>query len=247
METQNVTELIRKEFLLRCQKNESYSLRAFARHLNVDHSLLAKIIRGQKDLSKKMAFQVGEKLGMTSSEVLKVIENSQKIVDSQLIEEDIFNMISDWIHFAALELIKIEGFSYSPKLIAKTFGIPIIEVKLAFERLVRLGFIEISDKKVTLKKSNNNWFNHERTSEARRIMQKQFLKKAIDAVDTVDFKNRVNSSLTIALDPKVIPKFKKHIQAFVDESDRLSEKSLNKKEVYQLCVAFYPLTNIENT
>ncbi len=243
METQVITETLKKEFINRCQRNESYSLRAYARYLHVDHSLLAKILRGQKPLSKKMAYQVGEKLGLSSTQIQNLFENSSKNEQSQQITEDVFIMMSDWYHFAILELTKTKNFIFSPRKIASTLDITTMEVEQAFERLQRLGFLVINeDQSVELKKPNNNWFNHQETSAARKIMQKQLLKKAIKAVDNVDFSQRVNSSLTISIGPKDISKFKKLIQEFVDKTDSVSESIKTKKEdVYQLCVALYPL------
>jgi plasmid maintenance system antidote protein VapI/Mn-dependent DtxR family transcriptional regulator len=244
METQNITDILKKEFINRCQRNESYSLRAYARYLNVDHSLLAKILKGEKTLSKKMAYQIGEKLGLSATRIQELFETSTQVSQSQQIREDVFIVISDWHHFAILELIKTDNFKYSPKAIARTFGITSIEVEQAFERLQRLGFLEFNDDhSVVLTKPNNKWFNHQETNIARKIMQKQLLKKAIESVDNIDFSQRANSSLTIAINPKDIPKFKKYIQNFMDGTDNLSESiKTKKKEVYQLCVAFFPLT-----
>jgi uncharacterized protein (TIGR02147 family) len=243
METQNVTELLKKEFIHRCQKNESYSLRAYARYLNVDHSLLAKILRGQKLLSKKMAYEVGGKLGLSSSKVQELFEVSKKVHESQMIQEDVFILISDWLHFALLELLKTEGFKYSPKAVARKLGITALEASAVFERLERLGFVDVQeDQSIKLKKPNNNWFNYQGTTEARKILQKELLAKSIEAVDQVEFGKRANSSLTIAIDPKDLPKLKKHIQHFIDETDAFSEKTPKKKEVYQLCVSLFPLT-----
>lgn len=197
-------------------------------------------------MSKKMAVEVGIRLGMTASEVAKLMEESTESFKSQQVKEDVFLLISDWLHFAVLELIKTEGFRYRPKAVARRFATTAIEIEMVFERLARLGFLEVSENgKVTLLRPNNNWFNHEGTTEARKIMQKQLLKKASEAIDNVDFSERSNSALTVAVNPKDIPKFKKHIQEFLDETDQLIERTAGRKEVYQICVAFFPLTTTE--
>ena len=244
METQKLTEILKKEFIGRCQRNEKYSLRSYARNLNIDHSLLAKILKNQKNLSKKMAFLVGQKLGLSSTLIQEMMEVNQDINQSHQISEDVFIMMSDWYHFAILELVKTDKFKYSPKSIAKTFGVTLFEIEQAFCRLQRLGFLIVNkDHSVTLMKPNNNWFNHKETNEARKIMQKQFLKKALESIDGVEFSKRANYSLTISLNNKDLSRFKKHILKFVDEVDREAEKINQKKEIYQLCVALFPLTN----
>ena len=94
METQNVTETLKNEFIARCQRNESYSLRAYAKYLNVDHSLLTKIFRGQRALSPKMAFQVGEKIGLTSTKIRELIDTTAQKNLSKQIQEDVFIILS---------------------------------------------------------------------------------------------------------------------------------------------------------
>ncbi len=244
METQFITEALKKEFINRCQRNEGYSLRAFARQLNVDHSLLAKILRGQKPLSKKMSFLVGEKIGLSSTQIQNLFESSREEQQSHRISEDVFIMMSDWYHFAILELVKTKNFTYSSNRLAKILSISTMEVEQAFERLQRLEFLILNkDNSVKLTKPNNNWYNHKETNDARKIMQKQFLRKAIESVDNVDFSQRANSSLTLSISSRDIPKYKKIIQDFMDETDAFAESIKTKKEdVYQLCVAFYPLT-----
>jgi uncharacterized protein (TIGR02147 family) len=248
METQNILDVLKQEFIARCQRNESYSLRAYARFLHVDHSLLAKILKGQKDLSKKMSFQVGEKLNLSSSEIQKMLELKSKKFSSEQLKEDVFIAISDWYHFAILELIKTDHFSYNPKKISKRLGVSLMEIEQAFERLVRLQFIEISkDHRVILKKVNNNWFNHKDTNQARRLLQKNLLKKAMESIDKTPFDYRANSSLTIAINNNDLPKFKNHIQKFINSTGAITDKITTKKrEVYQLCVAFFPLTHEED-
>lgn len=242
-----MVEAVKKEFIVRSQKNESYSMRAYARSLQVDHSLLAKILRGDKSISKKMALQIGEKIGLSTSRIQEMMSETAEFHPSQQINEDVFIVMSDWYHFAILELMKTNKFKPSIKSIANSLSISPAETELAIERLMRLGFVQADEKgKLILAKPNNNWFDHEQTNSARKIMQKQFLKKAIEAVDEVEFAKRANSSLTLAISPKDLPKLKKHIQSFLDEVDEMEEKSINRKEeVYQICVALFPLTTQE--
>src|SRR5687768_9276024 len=70
-----------QEFERRRRKNPKYSLRAYGRSLGVDHSLLSKIIRGQRPLSIKLIFQIGLGLGIDEFK-LRAIIHSLEIIDN---------------------------------------------------------------------------------------------------------------------------------------------------------------------
>jgi plasmid maintenance system antidote protein VapI len=53
-------DVLRKEFLKRRSQNQSYSLRDFARLLNLDASQLSRILHKKSGLSKKNADRVVE-------------------------------------------------------------------------------------------------------------------------------------------------------------------------------------------
>lgn len=74
MGTQNMILFLKNEYAARCARNPGYSMRAFALYLQVDHSLLAKIFRGERNISKNMSFKVGEKLGLTVENIAAMIE-----------------------------------------------------------------------------------------------------------------------------------------------------------------------------
>lgn len=235
--------LVREEFLRRYKNNPSYSLRSYARQLNVDASLLSKIIRGQRKPSVELIKCVGPLIGIRPQQISKLLKGRDDVAYSR-VSEDIFLVISDWFHFAILELMKTKGFESDPAWIAQRLSIHNAEAQSAVERLERLDFIEIKDGKYFLKARNNTWVNNEMTSAARKSLQKQLAMKAKDAIDNVPFEFRESGSLTIATPKNLIPDVKKKIQAFRREIDEYIESQESPDEVYQLVVSFYPLTKI---
>ena len=136
MENETIKNIIQQEFVKRCRNNESYSLRAFARSLGVDQSLLSKILRGKRAITQKLALTICSTLGIESEKVKQVFNEEQgSELNYKMIAEDIFAMISDWYHYAILELIKIKDFSSNVKWIANTLSITPSEVQIAIERL----------------------------------------------------------------------------------------------------------------
>lgn len=237
--------LVREEFLRRCRNNPSYSLRSFARQLGVDASLLSKILRGQRQPSVELIKAVGPIIGLRPQQLAKILNNKEDVTYNN-ISEDIFAVISDWFHFAILELMKTDAFKSDAAWIAQRLGIHKTEARAALERLERLDFIQNKDGEFILKAKNNTWANNEITTAARRTLQKHLTAKASEAVENIPFEFRESGSLTIACSKDLLPDVKKKIQAFRREIDEFIEAHDKPDEVYQLLVSFYPLTKIKN-
>ena len=164
-------ELLKNEFQRRAEKNPSFSLRALSAKLEMDQSLLSKLLQGKRKFSDETAQKVSEFLGVyLNSEAL---EQTDPTIDYQLMKEDEFFVISAWYHFAILELIKIKGFKHNSTFVSQKLGITNLESERALERLERLGFIEYKKSKYALKKASNSWLNLSETSRARKTLQKQ--------------------------------------------------------------------------
>lgn len=236
--------VLREEFLRRCKKNANYSLRGFAKHLKTDPSLLSKILRGQRKPSSDFIKQIGPAIGFKADELLQFVKGKVD-VDYYKMNEDIFSIISDWFHFAILELIKTDEFNPDVRWIASRLNIHTVEAQAALERLERLNFIDIENGTINLKSENNTWANNEMTSLARKNLQKELAQKALSAIEDISFEHRESGSLTIACSKKLIPNIKNKIQKFRREIDDYIQENEKPDEVYQLVVSFYPLTKIK--
>ena len=202
--------LIREEFLRRCKVNSNYSLRAFARQLGVDPSLLSKVMRGQRKPSRDLITVVGTAIGIRPSKIAKLLKGKGDINYSN-VDGDVFTVISDWCHFSILELMKTRFFQSDFGWMAQRLSLRKAEVEAAVERLIRLQFVEITDGLIRLKAQNNTWANNSTTTIARRSLQKQLTLKAADAIDRVPFELRESGSLTIACPATLVPELKRKI------------------------------------
>lgn len=251
--TENNLEQIRvaiqKEFLERCRKNPAYSLRAFAKYLEIDQSHLSKLLKGQRPITKEIAVNVGPKLGLRAAQVKELFKSGAATMPGFLtLSDDEFEVLSEWHHFAILELAKTKNFDRHPSKIAARLGIHVEEVRNALERLQRLNFIRINKKGFKLLSPNNTWSNPQKTSAARKKYQRHLIEKSLSAIDHIPYELRENASLTVAIDVNRIPDFKTKLKQMRQELASYfqdhNEKNLN--EVYQLTMAFFPLTKINN-
>jgi transcriptional regulator with XRE-family HTH domain len=236
---------LQKQFTERCKKNPRYSLRAFAKTLDLDASSLSQILSGKRKLSKKGIQNICDKLSATPKELqmFGLIENNNETEENYLqVDIDTFSVISEWYHYAILELTYVSGFKTDPRWIAKKLSITVEESKSAIERLKRLGLL-LEENGSLIKSSkrltNNGTVN---TSGAHKELQKQIISKALIAVDEVPQDEKDITSMTMAIDTKNLDKARLIIQKFRRDLCELLEDG-NQEQVYNLGIQLYPISN----
>lgn len=233
---------LQNQFSDRCQKNARYSLRAFAGFLGLDASTVSQFLAGKRAPSHKAMISICEKLSATPKDlrILGVNKEASKEEFYQL-TVDTFAVMSDWYHYAILELTYVTGFKPEAKWVAQQLGISQLETKGALERLIRLNLL--TEKNKSFKKTHETITNHTgiNTSVARKNLQKQVISKALTAVDEVPQEEKDISSITMAINPKNIDQAREMIKNFRRELCTLLEEG-EQSRVYNLGIQLYPVS-----
>jgi uncharacterized protein (TIGR02147 family) len=259
MET-TVAQILLKEIKDRKKSNPNYSIRAFARDLQLSAGFLSDVLKEKRTLSSDRAAEIGKKLKYNKIELSHFVNISRysnaknsshkKLIQDHLksskkmmisvrkMKADQFAVIADWYHFAILELVEIEGFESSPDWIAKRLKISVSEVEMALDRLAKLKMISINDKGFIRKLENNEVMSF--PSAAIRKFHTQQLNKAKEALERLQYESRIMQGITMAVDPKKIPQAQELITEFRNKMYQLFENG-DKKNVYHLAIQLFPL------
>lgn len=235
---------LQREFIRRCKKNPSYSLRAYAQYLEIDQSFLSKLLNGRRKITAAMEEKFAEKLGHSPAKQSKnsSVKNKSTGHFVNLLEDE-YETIASWHHFAILELMKTKGFKPDVRKVAQELGLHTEGVRDAVARLARLGFIKVTEKRWVLVSKNHTWTNSATTSAARRKLQIELNQKSLEALENIPFSIRENGSLTIAIDSRRLPEFKEKInQALKDLSDCFQPDQKSLDSVYQVTLSLFPLS-----
>lgn len=255
---------LQEELARRCDRNASYSLRAFSKALNVDVGNLSRVLKGKSSLSPEVVERIVERLNLAPDEqqlflqsVLdeqknKKIKGLRRSTSKQLaklktnptLDVEMFRVISDWYHFAILELTFVEGFKSDLRWIAKKLGISPLEAKLAIERLIKLGLLEEKDGRFIKTEAHITTRDKHLTTPALKKLQRELLEKAIFSLENVDIEKRSQTGMTMSIDPQKLPIAKKMIEEFANQICQVLETGKRKK-VYQLSVSLFPLQKEE--
>ncbi len=136
---------LKARFLEKKKKNNNYSLRAFARDLNLSVTVLHGVLKEERHLSNKNLKTLADRLGWSPLEIQKCLGERQTVSDptQAILFEDEFQLISDWTHLAVLNLAKIKNIQVHT--ISERLGIPQTQSNEIVDRLCRLDFIKIQD------------------------------------------------------------------------------------------------------
>jgi hypothetical protein len=240
-------EFLLNEYLRRSRLRPSFSLRAFAKFLEVDQSLLSKVISHQRKPSKKFVEQCLKRLGVPRIKWSSLTGHRgdqlfNRHRSYRVISDDVFKLVSDWAHFAVLELAKLPSFEFDAQWVAGRLGRTQQEMELVLARLAANGFFQKIRGKWKLTRHSNTWTDTASTSADRLALQIQFLGLALSAAEKVSFAQRDNGSLTLAIDVRLLPRFKERLSEIRRELGEEFQSQGELTAVYQLCTAFFPLT-----
>lgn len=264
LEDLKFTDFIKNKFEQRKLGNNSYSLRAFARDLDISVSRLSEILSGKGSLSNQTAQKLARNLKLERKEQeifisLVNLNNASSKKNKKLAAELIsnlkntnqasislesFNLVSEWYYFAILSVMELDLFDGSASWIAKRLGIEADKTLKALETLLKLEFIEYTDNKFRLSNINGITTTSDIESMALKKSHKQSLIQAIEALDNISINERDITSITMAIDPKKIPEAKKLIKKFRRELCIYLESG-KKEEVYNLNIQLLPITKKE--
>lgn len=237
----SMPEILQSELAKRKELNPSYSLRAFAKFLDISPATLSQVISEKRHLGRKGQEKILDKLGIVSSNELSLPEVEKPKLK---LEEDIFEMIAKWHYFAILSLSEVKGAKADPRWIGSRLGISAEDANRAISRLERLGIIEIYGDNSFRQVSPPITTTDEVPSVAIQKFHQGLLSMAQLRIEQVPVEEREYRSLTFAGNSKKIKKAKKLIKQLKDLVSETMESG-TKDNVYQFSVQLFPLTRGE--
>lgn len=264
LQSENYRDFLSAELVRRIRHNPRYSQRAFARQLRLSPGELSELLRGKRKLSLRSALRVSKNLGLSPGEtkhLLQLIQtentraviqaegattmSSQEVPTPQALGLDVFALVSEWYCFAILNLAECDDFCSDENWIAKRLGISNAQVRLALERLERVGLVrrEGGQGGGKIRVTPDVVLSPDGIpSEAIRSYHKQILQKAIQALDVQSVAEREISGLTLAVNPNNLPSLKKEVSQFLDQLAEKYASGKSRKEVYQCEIALFRLS-----
>ncbi len=251
--TDKATNLLIKKFKESQLKNPLWSQRAFAQKIGISSGALSEMMKGKRTISPNVKKKIATVLQLSPTEQLDFFESTlpqalrpQK-QDYYKLTTDQFHLVSDWWHFAILNLVKTKGFKPNNRWISERLGITEKIVFEAWERLFRLGYLKREGGKITRHhprlETGDDLFDL--SIRKAHVEDTRLIEKSIFELGVLD---RDHRSMTIVMNKKNMKRAKELIRLFEDQFSEQIEpqgKDLGD-EVYRLSISFFPLTKILN-
>ena len=246
---------LKNEYCKRKSRNRHYSMRGFARDLGISSGTLADIFSTRRPISKRMGQKIVERCGLSPKEKIQfwslldsreltADSRDKKQIEAEMITEDQLSIISDWYHFGILSLLKTNNFKYDVKWIASRLGISRVEAESAIERLLRVGLVKKSKRRLTRNKPKYRTTTNV-PSEALKQSHRQSIEQSIDAIYSTPLEKRDITSSTVAVNLEKLGEAKELIEKFHADLQDLLETG-SKSEVYNLNIQLIPITKGTN-
>ena len=140
--------VLRAELTRRCARNPSYSLRAFARALDVDHATLSQILRGRRALTRDTILQLGQRLGLEPARLEAFVRDAEAVRDGPPAYSpslDASAIVGDPLHHQLLALTHTEDFRGESPFVAQVLDTTPDAINVVLQRLLRFGMLRMNE------------------------------------------------------------------------------------------------------
>ena len=198
---------LQAELARRCLENPQYSLRAFAGRIGLDHSTLSQILRGRRTVTERTIRKAGALLELQPQAIDEFVELQNARFEPPERREvrrltgDMVRIVSEWHHYAILELTHLRDFVPDSRWIARVLDLSVDEVNAAVSRLasLRLLAMEAPDRWVDLSGPTAASLE-DFTRLAVEQWAAQLRERSLAALDELPASHRQLSSTTVAID-----------------------------------------------
>lgn len=250
---------LKEVFTQRQKANAYYSLRAYARDLNVHPSTLSLILKGKRRLPLKNLKTTITALNLSpikesffkesfyrAKAKLDDIQMKEEYQNRYILDEAHHNIIAEWEYYAVLSLVETKDFKSNPEFVAQKLEITVSRAEIVLENLLKANLLKIEVDEYILTQ-NALRTTEDISSKALRKSHIETLDMGKNKLEEVELELRDFSSMTIAINPEKLVEAKTVIREFRQKLASLLRDG-EKTDVYQVAIQLYPLTqqNKEN-
>lgn len=258
-------EILKNDFELKKAKNKSYSLRQFAKRLEMSPSWLSDVLRHKKFISIPAAQSIANRLNLSGidkkrfilccligqTKNKKLLENAlleyslleREFSDFKLFDSSSLTAVEHWVQFAIMELITFSDFDHTTGWLAAKTKHPHDDIEKHVQNLITLGWVTFENDKY-LPSFKYCESTHDTSSVNIKKYHEGILIKAKEVLKEHDISIREfqSSMLGLKMNPTNLKKAKAEIRAFVARFNKKFAVEDGKDQVFQLGIQFFKVT-----
>lgn len=258
-------EILARELAARQSHNPAYTLRSFARDLDLSPSQVSRVLTSRAGLSRKSAEQISRRLRFTPEATRRFLalveleysrsETERKNARQKLLDEShafsgleraAFSAIGEWYHLPLMCLTELDGFREEPEWIARRLKMSADDVLPALEKMLALGLLHRTKEGRLL--PSDAYFTNAAGLPSRsiRAFHRQVLEKAMAAIEEQNTHERHLSAVMLAVDEEQFREAQLYIRQFLDDfKKKFTHADLKKNQVYCLSLQYFGITELK--
>ncbi len=254
-------EMLKAQYETRKARNPRYSRTAFARDIGVSPGSLSLVLSRKTGLSTRLAGSIAASLELNEDERDRFCDlvaakhartaSDRKAAslrlskyDSQThsLTADAFRVISDWYHFAIMELATVRGFQNTPEWIARKLEITPEQARQAVDRMKRLEILETDENGKLQAKPGFVILPSGHPNDDGRRFHEQVLTKALRSLKADRIEERDFSSVIVRIRRADLPAAKRKLKDFRRTFVQELADGQDHDDVYCLSTQLFGLT-----
>lgn len=223
------------------RKNPNFSLRAFAKKLKMNPGALSLLLNGKRRFTDKMIERICDELCLSPTERRKIFSPYKDEKQAEILEQSLFESLSNWAHDAFLSLVQTKEFRNDPIWIANKLGVSQRELQKVIQNLMNLGLLKVDEGKYVPATPGTQVFVESNTTSALKKLQLDANALSRLALENEPVDRRYHGTNTLTVDPDKIDEAKAYIREFRNRFCTSNDWKGRRARVYQLNVSFYPI------
>jgi uncharacterized protein (TIGR02147 family) len=238
-------------------------MRAFSKKLDIDHTVLSRILNGKRKASPKFIDKFSELLNLSMTEkkyllILSKIENTHdeqqiKFLKSraQKIKRELselkvstkdFYLISDWYCYPLLTMIQNPlTTKFSVEFASEKLGITQNDVRSALRKFIALKLVEQKNG-VYIATGQRVEMSDEQVNPILQDYHRKMLQKTLSQIGVGEPQHKFTGTESLALNTQALEEAKEILNDAFDQIIALSERTTQRDQIYHLSMMLFPLT-----
>lgn len=226
-------------------KNSRYSLRLMAKGLDLEPSMLSKILRKRYKLNKKLIESIGEKINLNPMQIQEYVERNDEIIEAKVfsdMSQKTLDQLSNWE-----SAVILRSFDLNPEVntnqLSKKLNCSVEKIEQVLAGLVENGLIK-KDSNGQYRRLKEQYFIRNKDDQTRvnKKLTQEMILKAHESVEKNKPSERVHMNVVFSMNKKSYDNIQKKIVQLAMEASRTAVEDTGREDcVMVLNVNFFPV------
>lgn len=262
----NFNSLLLELFERKKDLNRSYSIRAFARDLNLSPSFVSRALRGEKSFSLKQLKLIFKILDIEKETQLKLkslfiidklgpefknlaqTKSPKSHLNFKNLSQNKLSLLTRWYYIPVLELLTVSGSDITVPKMARRLGISYAMVQESIDALEKLNVLSKENGKY-IRRTNLVRFASATSKPEIRQYHASMIEKAAEELKKTDgdaFNLRLITGITFGANLEALETAKGILNDAIHKAATILSEASDGGEVYQINLQLFPLTKALN-